>query len=105
MIGRVSLRDGRSVLVRKIGAAHIARMNELAPGHSQSLLLAPGLSLAAFDRQRRIVAVAQYARLDDRPKFAIVVAETWRSVGLGTTLLELLRHYAFHSQLRQPCPA
>lgn len=50
------------------------------------------LALGAFDPHGRLVAVAQFDRLDDEPvaEFAIEVGTGWKGVGLGRALLSML---------------
>lgn len=50
------------------------------------------LALGAFDASNRLIAVAQFDRLDDQPvaELAIEVGTGWKGVGLGRALLTLL---------------
>lgn len=50
------------------------------------------LALGAFDASHRLVAVAQFDRLDDEPvaELAIEVGTGWKGVGLGRALLTML---------------
>jgi RimJ/RimL family protein N-acetyltransferase len=96
----VTLRDGRSVLIRRltdadgdalIDAVHLADAFDLRrrfmgqpPAHDRVL--------GAFDADGRIVAVAQFDRFDDTPvaEFAIEVATDWQRAGLGLAVLRAL---------------
>jgi uncharacterized protein len=110
----VGLRDGRSVLVRRltdadgpalIDAVHLADafdlrrrfMGQPPTDHVLIQLLheADGIHdrvLGAFDADGRIVAVAQFDRYDDNPvaEFAIEVATDWQRAGLGLAMLRAL---------------
>jgi RimJ/RimL family protein N-acetyltransferase len=110
----VALRDGRSVLVRRltdadghalIEAVHLADafdlrrrfMGQPPTDHVLIQLLheADGIHdrvLGAFDADGRIVAVAQFDRYDDNPvaEFAIEVATDWQRAGLGLAMLRAL---------------
>jgi RimJ/RimL family protein N-acetyltransferase len=50
------------------------------------------LALGAFDERDRLIAVAQFDRIDDEPvaELAIEVGTGWKGVGLGRALLALL---------------
>lgn len=50
------------------------------------------LALGAFDERGRLVAVAQFDRVDDEPvaELAIEVGTGWKGVGLGRALLSML---------------
>ena len=50
------------------------------------------LALAAFDSRGRLVAVAQFDRVNDEPvaELAIEVGTGWKGVGLGRALLSML---------------
>jgi acetyltransferase len=120
VIANALLRDGRAVHVRAVRAGDaetiqafvralswqsryerfFAPLRELTPQHLDSVLSAPGLSLAAFDDAGRIVALAQYALDAGDAEFALVVAEDWRVNGLGAFLLGLLKREAARSGAR-----
>ena len=122
MIANLLLRDGRGTLVRRVGtgdetklqafvaglswqsraARFFAPIRELSPSHLRAIVSAPGLSLAAFDADENIVALAQYALAQDgEAEFAVVVAEAWRNRGLAEALLGLLKHDAARGGARQ----
>lgn len=108
------LRDGREVSVRRLTAADEPalraalshadpidlRLRFLGPPPPTSTIVrqlrrADGvhdLALGAFDALGRLVAVAQFDRLDDEPiaELAIEVGSGWKGVGLGRMLLTLL---------------
>jgi len=125
MIARLVLRDGRAASVRRVSAGDEARLQEfvralswqsrtdrffapireLTPSHLRAIVSAPGLSLAAFDAQDGIVALAQYAFAQPgatgEAEFAVVVAEGWRKDGLGEALLGLLKRDAQRAGARR----
>jgi uncharacterized protein len=110
----VSLRDGRSVLLRPltvddgdalIDAVHHADVFDLRrrfmgsppPAHVLARLLARAdgvhdTALGAFEVDGRLVGVAQFDRRDDSPtaEFALEVATGWQRCGLGAALLRQL---------------
>lgn len=111
---RIALDDGRTVTVRRTGAADGQAMqafvralswrtkverfflpiSELTPRQLERILSGQGLSLGAFDEDGNLVAHAQYA-LEERgeAEFGIVVADSWQAHGLGARLMaELLEH-------------
>jgi RimJ/RimL family protein N-acetyltransferase len=116
--GPVSLRDGRSVALRRltdadgdalIEAVHCADAFDLRrrfmghppPDHVVIRLLhaADGIHdsvLGAFDVDGRVVGVAQFDRRDDLPtaEFAIEVATGWQRCGLGAAMLRELASLA-----------
>ena len=116
----VLLRDGRSVGIRALtrddAAAIQAFVLALSPEarrarffHPVSVVTAErlrdmmfcaGLSVAAFDAHRRIVAHAQYALEDAQAEFAVAVAEGWRRNGLGEALIDMLKRHAIEAGAR-----
>ena len=121
-IDRMTLRDGREVVVRPVlgGDAqaeqafvralsvesrrkrfHVA-LNELSPALLRQMTEVDQVGHVAFvaaacadDDAPKIVADARYVHDGDETHFAIVVADAWQGVGLGRALLQrLLRHAA-----------
>jgi RimJ/RimL family protein N-acetyltransferase len=114
----VSLRDGRSVVLRRltdadgpalIEAVHCADAFDLrrrfmgAPPTDHVLIqllhAADGIHdtvLGAFDAEGRVVGVAQFDRRDELPtaEFAIEVATDWQRCGLGAAMLRELASLA-----------
>jgi len=110
----VRLRDGREVSVRRLTAADEGalraalthadpvdlRLRFLGPPPPTSTIVRQlrrvddvhDLALGAFDDRHRLIAVAQFDRVNDEPsaEFAIEVGGGWKSAGLGTALLALL---------------
>jgi RimJ/RimL family protein N-acetyltransferase len=108
------LRDGREVSIRRLTAAdegvlraalHHAdpidlRRRFLGPPPPMSTIVRQlrrvddvhDLALGAFDALGRLVAVAQFDRVDDEPvaELAIEVGTGWKGVGLGRALLAVL---------------
>jgi RimJ/RimL family protein N-acetyltransferase len=114
----VRLRDGREVSVRHLtvndepalraALSHAdpidLRLRFLGPPPPTSTIVGQlrrvdcvhDLALGAFDALDRLVAVAQFDRLDDAPvaELAIEVGTGWKGVGLGRALLTLLTEEA-----------
>jgi acetyltransferase len=59
----------------------------------------------AVDQPTALVAEARYARYADSEsaEFALVVAENWRRIGLGTTLTRILAQHARFTGVRRLC--
>jgi RimJ/RimL family protein N-acetyltransferase len=115
---RVTLADGRRVLIRQLesgdAAALLAAIDRADPVDLRrrfmgvpppaSMLLkrlqsADGVhdyALGAFTDEGRLVAVAQFDRVDDAPtaELAIEVANDWQRCGLGTRMLDRLGEIA-----------
>lgn len=69
----------------------LAPVNELSARQLERIVSGSGLSLAAFDDEGRIVALAEYAcEGEARAEIAIVVADEWQRRGLGERLLAAL---------------
>jgi RimJ/RimL family protein N-acetyltransferase len=81
-------------------ARFLAPVRELTPQRMRVLLTAPGLCLAAFTADGRIVAHAQYALEGQEAEFGLVVAEDWRRISLGEQLLMLLKQHAIGAGAR-----
>jgi GNAT superfamily N-acetyltransferase len=116
----VVLRDGRLARVRALAEADapalgaFVRMLSPEARHARffnavsmlsaerlrQLLASPGLSVAAFDLDGRIVAHAQYVLADRKAEFAVVVAEGWRRNRLGAALLWTLKQHAMDAGAR-----
>jgi acetyltransferase len=108
------LRDGRTARLRALReddaprlqafvralspAARYARffnaVSELSAQRLNQMVLAPGLSLAAFGADGHIVAHGQYVLRDRNAEFALVVGEYWRRKTLGAQLLMRLTRHA-----------
>jgi acetyltransferase len=108
------LRDGRTVPIRPVGMEHASRIetfvhalspqarrarffgavSHLSPPRLREMLASPGLSVAAFGDDGRIVAHAQYALVGGQAEFALMVDEAWRGNSLGEQLLSLLKRHA-----------
>ena len=110
----VRLEDGREALIRRLTArderALRAALDHADPMDLRLRFLGPppptstivrqlrrvddvhDLALGAFDALGRLIAVAQFDRLDDRPtaELAIEVGTGWKGVGLGRALLDAL---------------
>jgi RimJ/RimL family protein N-acetyltransferase len=110
----VVLADGRQVVVRTLGSGDATALETALERASRDdlrrrflgtpppvdvlvdrLRTADGVhdyAVGAFDDAGRLVAVAQFDRLDDAPsaELGIEVAEDWQRAGLGTCMLERL---------------
>jgi RimJ/RimL family protein N-acetyltransferase len=108
------LRDGREVSIRRLTVADEgvlrAALSPADPIDLRRRFLGPppplstivrqlcrvddvhDLALGAFDALGRLVAVAQFDRVDDEPvaELAIEVGSGWKGVGLGRALLAML---------------
>jgi RimJ/RimL family protein N-acetyltransferase len=108
------LRDGRVARIRRVGLEDASRVasfvqalspqarrarffgavSTLSPRRLREMLASPGLSVAAFGDDGRIVAHAQYALVGGQAEFALVVDDAWQGKSLGEQLLGLLRRHA-----------
>ncbi len=116
---RVTLKSGRTVLIRPIASDDGPRLraayDRLSPESKYRRFLAPkphlstsetrylvqidgrdhvALVATSVDEPDYILAVARYVRLDEDPEqaeFAIVVGDPYQQDGLGTALMERLR--------------
>ena len=128
LIDRVTLADGRELIVRPVLPQDAEATQDFVRALSRTsryrrfhaglpMLPAPLLEgLTQVDHDRHVALVAQtvddtpvlvaearYVRRDDEPvaEFALVVADDWQGQGLGRMLLERLgRHAARHGVLR-----
>ena len=109
-----ALRDGRIARIRPLAqedapriesfvqalspqsrrARFLGAVSSLSPQRLREMLTSPGLSVAAFGADGRIVAHAQYALAAGQAEFALVVDEAWRRNSLGEQLLGLLKRHA-----------
>ena len=114
------LRDGRIARIRPVGPEDAPRIETFVQALSsqarrarfhgavsylsaqrlQAMLESPGLSVAAFGADGRIVAHAQYALEAGHAEFALVVDEGWRRNSLGAQLLSLLKRHARDAGVR-----
>lgn len=110
----IELRDGRAVTARPVRAQDAGQVQafvralspesrrerffapiaELSPRQLERVVCGPGLSLAAWQPEGRIVGLAQYALGERDAEFAVVVAEDWRGNGLGKALVGMLLEHA-----------
>jgi len=129
LIDRVTLRDGRSVLLRPILPqdadleqtffAQLAPQTRQRRFHFGVNLLPPDVvrgfaeidyrshvalvaEATAIDAEPKLVADARYVVRDgaDSAEFAIVVADAWQGAGLGRELMQRLADQARHNGVR-----
>ena len=68
---------------------------ELTAAQLERITSNPGLTLAAFDRNGAIVALAEYAAAaPGEAELALVVADDWQHQGLGDVMLARLMEHA-----------
>jgi acetyltransferase len=130
---RVQLNDARQVTIRRILPSDLnalraffaalsratrrlrfhSPINELPEQLLQELTMANQRAHVAFvaeihgavDQAATLVAEARYVRNADSEsaEFALVVADNWRRIGLGTTLTRILAQRARFSGIRRLC--
>lgn len=73
---------------------------ELSPRQLERLLCSPGLSLAAYGADGRIVGHAQYALIAGEAELGVVVSDQWHGNRLGERLVAMLLEHAARSGVR-----